>query len=486
MRKTKLHFMLFLSICILISAGDVAAGKTLYDDFSADYLDGKKWFQRTYVREIVNGQFVSKLGNRSPGMGAEVAPGVFRNNLSFAPPTAPKTLDDIKIIECEITIVEAKLDSATDSKSFTRIAGYFYSKNETGGATGDIFSHIMIGDQGNGKLEAFWEVQEMLSDDTRTWSVIGSGTISDFDTSIIDPPYKAKISYDGDRTFSFIVNDLYTDSYIGPIKKRAAVTPWKGISTGINATNGSNNGYVSAKFDNVKINDETSVYDNFSSDLIDPAKWQEKEGVREVPSDYLRANIIGYGSTQRANTNLIEKDAPYLEAQVRIDGGSDLSPGAYGVGRIQGYYYNESRGPGSGQSHNKYEGDVFVRVWLRYNGDDTFSANAYVDRSNDENESDWTNLFSHNFSVPIVLDTYYTLSIRFEGKKLIFGCNGEIAEHEIDTPIYPAYGEHRSLQARVYLDSGETGYIKVRFDDIFIEKKVKFNTSIPMLLLSGE
>ena len=341
----------------------------------------------------------------------------------------------------------------------------------------------MIGDQGNGKLEAFWEVQEMLSDDTRTWSVIGSGTISDFDTSIIDPPYKAKISYDGDRTFSFIVNDLYTDSYIGPIKKRAAVTPWKGISTGINATNGSNNGYVSAKFDNFKINDETSIYDNFSSDLIDPAKWQEREWVREASNGYLRANVPGAGSTRTVNTYLTEKDAPYIEAKVLIDSGSQLSTGAHGVGRIQGYYYNESRGSGSGQSHNKYEGDVFVQVRLRYNSDVTLSANAYVDRSNDENKSDWTNLFSHNFSVPIVLDTYYTLSIRFEGKKLIFGCNGETVEYNITTPTSPAYGQHRLLRSRVYLDSGETGYIKVRFDDVYIEKKGKFIPSVPLLLL---
>ena len=119
----------------------------------------------------------------------------------------------------------------TDSRSFARIAGYFYSKNETGGATGDIFAQIMIGDQGNGKLEAFWEVQEMLTDDTRTWSIIGSGTISDFDTSQISPPYKVKISYDGNKTFSFAVNEIYVDSFTGPIKKRASVASWKGIST---------------------------------------------------------------------------------------------------------------------------------------------------------------------------------------------------------------------------------------------------------------
>jgi hypothetical protein len=478
MKKSQLLMMVFLSALIFFAAGDLFAGKILYDDFSSNYLDGKKWFQRNYVREIVGGEFVSKIGNRSPGMGAEVAPGVFRNNLSF---TNPETINSI---ECEITIVDTKLDSAAGPKSFARIAGYFYSKNATGGATGDIFAQIMIGDQGNGKLEAFWEVQEMLTDDTRAWTVIGSGTISDFNTSIIDPPYKVKLSYDGDKTFSFIVNELYTDSYIGPIKERYAVTSWKGISTGINATNGSNNGYVSAKFDNVYINDEITVYDDFDSPLIDLTKWNSSEWVREPSNGYLRVNSIGYGSTQTANTFLTEGDAPYLEARVFIDSASQLSDGAWGIGRLQGYYYNDSRGPGSGQSYNQSEGDIFAQIWLRYNSDGTLSANANVDRSNAADETDYTNLFAHDFSVPINLDTYYTLSIRFEGKKLIFGCGGERVEYNIDTPMYPAFGEHRLLRSRVYLDSGETGYIKVRFDDVYIEKKGEFNPSIPLLLLS--
>lgn len=132
----------------------------------------------------------------------------------------------------------------------------------------------------------------------------------------------------------------------------------------------------------------------------------------------MRANIIGEGSTRAVNTYLTEKDAPYFEAKVRIDSSSQLSPGTWGIGRIQGYYYNDSRGPGSGQSYNQYEGDVFVQVRLRYNSDGTLSANAYVDRSNDDNESDFRNLFSHDFSVPIALDTDYILSIKFEGETM--------------------------------------------------------------------
>jgi hypothetical protein len=49
--------------------------------------------------------------------------------------------------------------------------------------------------------------------------------------------------------------------------------------------------------------------------------------------------------------------------------------------------------------------------------------------------------------------------------------------------MYPAYGEHRLLRNRVYLDEGETGNIKVRFDDVYTDQKVKLMPSIPLLLL---
>jgi hypothetical protein len=469
MKNYQTFLMTFLSTLILFSTGNLFAEKTLYDDFSTGYLDGEKWKQRTYVREIVDGQYISKLGNRSPGMGAEIAPGIFRNHLPFVNP------DSISSIECEITVEEAILDNATDSKSGTMILGYFYNINESSGATGDIFAYLMIGKRENEgeDLEAFWAVLEVLTDDTQTKRLLGSGTISGFDPSIINPPYKAKISYDDDRTFYFNVGQ-YSDSFIGPEKKRTADTQLKSLSTGIDAMSGSNNGFVFAKFGNVYINDENTVYDDFSSPLIDLTKWTWSEWVREASNGYLRANIIGNGSTRTVNTHLTEKDATYFEAKVRIDSGSQLSAGADGIGRIQGYYYNDSRGPGSGQDYNQYEGDVFVQVLLRYNSDAILSAEAYVHRSNDENESSFTELFSHNFSVPIYLDTYYTLSIRFEGEKLIFGCASETAEYNITTPIYPAYGEHRHLKSRVFLDLGETGYIKVRFDDVYIAESIDF------------
>ena len=142
MKNHQTFLMIFLSTLILFSTGNIFAEIKLYDDFSTGYIDGNKWRQREYVLEIVNAELVFKLGNRSPGMGAEVAPGFFRNNLPIKNPEV------INSIECDITVMEAQLDSAIGSKSFIRIGGYFYNKNDTGDATGDIFAQIMIGDQG--------------------------------------------------------------------------------------------------------------------------------------------------------------------------------------------------------------------------------------------------------------------------------------------------------------------------------------------------
>ena len=142
--------------------------------------------------------------------------------------------------------------------------------------------------------------------------------------------------------------------------------------------------------------------------------------------------------------------------------------------RMHGYYYNTIRGPGSGQDYNKYEGDVFVQNRLKYHSNGTLSANAFVHRSDDENESLFTELFSYEFPIPINLDIYYTLSIRLEDEKLIFACNDETVEYNITTPIYPAYGMHRTLRSRIEKDPSRDDYFQARFDDVYTGDPIDF------------
>jgi hypothetical protein len=461
MRRSTSIIVSVLFLIIIAPLSVAFSMKILFDDFSTGHLDKTKWWPREYTREITDGKLVFKLGN-SNGMGAEIEPGLFDVDLQFVDPNT------IAAMECEVTIVETKFDSL-GSYSAARIGGYFYNSNDAGGPTGDIFTHMRIGDFGNGGLEAEWTAHKVINDDGEL-EFIQSNKLFLPGVLQYNQPINVKISYDGDKTISFFVNGQ-TSSFIGPDRKRSVVTINKGFSATILTEISNEEGFIYAKLDNVHINNQPAVYDDFSSQIIDTAKWKQTEWVRECSKGYLRANIRGSGSTQTANTWLSEKDASYFEAKARIDSSSLLSTGAAGIGRIQGYYYNDSRGPGSGQVYNKYEGDVLAQVRLKYDSNGSLSANAYVDRSNDADETSFTNLFSHTFFTPIALDTDYVLSIGFHENKLIFTCEGETNEYQITTPAYTPYGEHRLLRSRIQLDPGETGYMKVIFDDVYITPK---------------
>jgi hypothetical protein len=280
-------------------------------------------------------------------------------------------------------------------------------------------------------------------------------------------PVIVKISYDGQKTITFSVNGQ-TAAFQGPERKRPPVTSDKGLAATISTPSSQEQGFISAKFDDVRINNEMSIYDDFSSSSINLSKWRQLEFVREASKSYLRANIRGAGRTGQSNTEMSQADAPYVEAKVRIDESSQLSPGAWGMARIQGYYYNERRGPGSGQDYNVYEGNVFAQMALQYFSDGTLRAYASVARSDDAIESSFTGLFEHQFSTEILLDTDYILSIMFEDNRLTFSCGGESKTFHIQSQIYPAYREHRHLRSRVILTSEQSGYIRTAFDEVYV------------------
>jgi hypothetical protein len=445
----------FVMVSLFLGAVSFAPAEAADDNFSNPLMDDQKWRQPEYVRETVNGKLLLKVANAV--------------NLSFTPRVSNNVINPSSVhsIGCFITVAStSSTDTGDNVESTGRIEGFFYNTQAAGGATGDVWAAVKIGNRGYG-LEAWWEIKESLNDGPTEFNSVSSNTIIPIGTLSYDTAYQAKISYDGDRGFTFEVNGS-SDSYSGPERQRNAVTGFKAISA--IAYGNAGNGYTSVLFDDVTINGRASVYDDFSSQLIDTTKWTNTEFVRECPNGYLRLDIRGAGSNQSNDAVLVERDASYVESKVRIDSSSQLSNGAYGVARIQGYYYNDSRGPGSGQDYNKYIGDVFAQVRLQYESDGSTSARVNVDRCNDTNETNYTSLFSHTFSSSIALDTDYTLSIDYRDNKLIFTCEGEMVEYQIATPSYPPYGLHRLLRSRVYLDSGETGYMKGIFDDVIISQ----------------
>ena len=382
---------------------------------------------------------------------------------SFENTTSFQNSHLINSIKCDITIDEIILDTGNNPRSFVLIEGFFLNTQISGGPTGDVWAGLYIGDRGSG-TEAFWEIIEFLDDNLTSWASIGSGSLGLLGPA---PFYTATLAYNN-VTDQFTIDVGGTGVSVPVVDQRPAQTPFKGITARIDADNGSGSGFVSIEVDNVFTNN--AVFDTFDSPPLDRTNWQELEVVREIASGKARLNVQADGERSDITLNPGNQATDYLEAKVLIENESHVSPGARGMTRIAGWYYNDSRGPGSGLPYNGNQGDVWVNNLISLGDNHNLSASCSIIRiDTDDSWGPGTTLFNQDFQIPIEFDTEYTLSIELSDSKIIFKCNNESYEYDISTPMYPpADGRHRQLRSRVTADPGETGYMKVRFDDVFV------------------
>jgi len=428
----------------------------LYDDFSGTHISGRRWYSREFVREVSGGYLVSKLGNADSG--------IARNGTNFQ---NPQTITSIKT---EITIVTARLDTGADPISFARIGGVFYNTHASGGATGDIWAEVQIGNRGNG-LEAFWMVEEALDDEGNEWSVIGSGTIIVPGTLNYGTAHTAVLAYDGGNNITFTVAGQ-TDSFAGPAYQREPVIRVKQLATGIDGGSESGTGYVHALFDDVYVNNGAATYDDFSSAPLDLTLWDSREIVREINDDHTLL-LAAHSEGQREQSTLIFAESqPYVEANVLVKEVSEVFSRAVGRIRIDGYYFNDTHAPGE---YNGYEGNVWAQVYIDLFDDGFLRAAGYVGKSMNADETDWADLYWEEFSLPIRTDREYILGIHYTGAHFVFKCKDNLTlEEQYKTYTipasnqYPAYDQYTALRARTYGNGIGDGYMKVQVDDVHV------------------
>lgn len=446
-----------ITFLFLLAVGTVGINtviaKTLYDDFSGNYVESSKWYQRDFVREVSQGKLVTKVRN-------SIVEENVRNTIALANP------ESVSTIQCDIAIMEATVDTGTNSMSFARIQGFFYNTQGSGGATGDVIALLYIGDRGSG-LEAWWDVYEADDDEQNDFSELGSGTLAvpglAYGTS-----YTATLEYDGDKNFTFTVEGVSASFISGPDRQRDPVTQHKGFRTGAYTDGGTGVGYVSATYDDVMINGAS--YDNFASGPLNQTNWQHLEFVRKIDNGKVR--LTSHSTGDRENTRLtFAENYPYIEATVKIDSNSTIESGDRGIARLDGYFYNEDFGPGN---HIKYQGNVWAGFYLNYYDDGTLKATVYGDKSLDADESQWDSVFGGELNLPIFKGRDYKMSIHYTGSSLIFIIKDLVTGrmdfyvHKIETSTYEPYGEYRGLLSRVY-GNGSGGYMAVDFDNIYVD-----------------
>ena len=333
MKQSLCSFIILTVIAVSFVSVPAFSGE-IYDDFSETYINPEKWKQREYVREVTGGKLVSKAAN---SIGSDVY-----NNTHF------RNGSSINVIQSDITVIRAVLDTGSSPFSCARVQGWFYNTKTSGGATGDIWAGVFIGERGSG-LEAWWTVLEYLDDELTEYEVKGTGSIIPPGELVYGTSYTAKLSYDGNNGFQFSLGG-HDESFSGPDYQRPSVAGYKTLTTRISTTGEQGTGYISALFDNVYINNEGTVYDDFSTGPLDQTKWESPEFVREISDGKLRMNFqAGEYFGNAFGTAIItptDQSSPYLESKVAIQTGSEVPDGVYGYSGVGGFFYNDSRGPG--------------------------------------------------------------------------------------------------------------------------------------------
>ncbi len=446
-KKKSLFYCVVL--CILYHLCGVSASMA-FDTFSGAAMDDTKWQQPEYVREISGSQLVLKAANRSGSTSSRVNTYLIN----------PGTITDI---ECMMTLSSStNVDTGSGVESAARIDGFFYNTQSGGGVAGDIWAGVKIGDRGAG-LESWWEVYEVVSSDysmeeKSTGTIIAPGTLA------YDTPYPAKLSYDGANGFTFTINGVTASYTSGPARAAAAYTNSKGISA--SAYGSAGDAYTSVSFDDVTLNSSATVYDDFSSSPLDPAKWTSREEVRDLSDGKIRLNIQAKDAQAQSNLYLLNQDVDYLEAKFSVKSDSTISSGARGIIRIAGYYYNETG------VYNGYQNDVWADIRITLRDDQSLDAACYLSKMLTSDEyGPSQDLLDQSFTGPFSFDREYVLSIEKSGSQIIFRLDDETITYTVTTPMYtPSIGAHRQIRTRVYADQGETGYMKATVDDVFTSK----------------
>jgi hypothetical protein len=466
--KTQKHEFTCIAVlfCILVFASGAFGALGLYDDFSTSGLDDYKWQNGQFQREIVSGVLKSRISGRVDDNGFR------RNRLTIANPNSKSDIKaDVSVVTDSVVMVNVDYVAA-------QIEGIFYKA--TNGQ--HVWAGVFLGDQGSG-LQAWWAVVGINPDQSITPPIatgpIAAGTLN-FGTF-----YPIQVIYNsGTNTFTFMVNSVSQNYQPAGDYARAADPDsnfqMKSLTTVIQDQDREGWGDIRADFDNVNVGG--TAYDQFSTSNIDGNLWWGTlEFLRQVtnPSGnfYLQLDLRNLAPPSTGASNnapLRYENTPYLEAQITVRTAGGMFGGGFGRARIGGYYYNQSRGPGSGQDYDGRLGDVFVDTGLEvYDDGGTRKLKAYCRASvSNADETSYTELLSHDFATGLAFDTPHTFSILFTGTAITCTYDGTTTyTYDIETPVYEASGNTRMLSSRIWPGISGTGggYLRANYDDVYVD-----------------
>lgn len=469
-------FSLAFTICFIFSMAPSVVHAAAFDTFDNQWINRDNWRNQERYRGVDNASLVMGVRKYTDITGR------YKTETLFV---APETINKI---QTTVTVIAAELDpsitEAYHQEVSADINGTYYSD-----ANGDVEAGVAIVDFNDGAgLRAGCYMNTSVE--------TGPGSGSDH---IFEDPANPGSNFPIEKNHPYIltiefnpVNSKFTctikdgtssktqsHDLLFPLPMAGpATSPSKALLTDYsieNETDGTFNaeGFSAALFDDVEIND--TLYDDFSSSPLDPAKWNNREYARSVNENRLLLAQHSYGDTRetcRIRTASSVQGTDFYQVDVTIDGQTNiLGSGARGQAIIGGYFYNDLAEGGN----NGMEGDHYARVSITQYSSGSLLAQALIWRCNNADCSLDSTLWYEDFTVAPLPDVEQTLSIQFQGNSILFTAQDEQITYPIPGNIYKPSLSQRRLTTRVYSVTGQSSTMGAFFDNIFFNEEEPFS-----------
>ncbi len=320
--------------------------------YAAGYLiDETAWVDLEFITRIEGGAL------RSAARSSFSNPNI-SSNLTFIDP------NDVYSIQADVAVTDLVYNGDTPR---ALIHGFFYNDG-----MGNVRAEVAIGDSSSG-LTATYSVGRCPDLNCTTYTPYTSGVLGPI---ILGETHTLSVSWNGGTQFTFKLDNNSPVSCPSTLPTSTPPIPFKAIGTHVTSGLG---GFVSALFDNVYVNGNSTVYDDFSSSdgFINPTKWkhyteernQALEIVREQVTDGVYGMALrGYGSFVNNGLNLLDgQNVKELQADLTVEqlANTPLPPGnnpATPMAGLFGSFYNDGTSGAGGI------GDIRALVGIRLIG----------------------------------------------------------------------------------------------------------------------
>jgi uncharacterized delta-60 repeat protein len=458
-------------------SSEVSTNLPVYDDFSGEFIDRTVWADPEVFRRINSGVLESELRR----CGANGSSYLHFDNSST-----------INSFSADVTV---KAFENNGSYPHASLLGYVY-KGEYERApgeivTGDVLGVVGIGHNGT-QRQGFYSISICTTTNCNLPNEYYQICTGSFDADLKEPSlnttYPLSFSWDppnfkfafGIGTYTREVDSsncsgLGLPTYVGPPD-----VDTKGVGTRIsNITTGSGEGgFVSATFDNVKVNDPPSPYDNFdSSNMIDRTKWWGTlELVRMVDNGELVSELTQRGVNGTNNMSFVKSQGILgFEADLRVVEFQNNGPRP--LARLYASLYNDGTG---NSTPGDMTGDINAAVGISGQGTNpqAFYAVTRCLAPNCNLPGEFEFLTSGIFK-DVGLNEIHKFSISWNGLNITFGCDYSAISYNptsvVPIPIDPNDARpkgRKGIGARVNEINAATdfGYVSASFDNVVVTK----------------